>query len=71
VPGFVMEEYNNDTVTILVYSIPAITVGVLHVLKRNRVIFLYANHFKIINCITELCADSNKFISKNKSEDPT
>ena len=62
--GFVMEENGNDTTTVFVPSVPAITVGALHIVERSRVTLLEASHLEIVNCITEWGSGSSKFIGK-------
>jgi uncharacterized membrane protein len=68
--GFVMEENDNDTLTVFVPSVPAITIGGLHIVERKRVNMLEASHLEVVNCITEWGAGSNKFINKTSTEDP-
>jgi len=62
--GFVMEENDNDTMTVFVPSVPAITIGALHIVERNRVTLLETSHREIVNCITEWGVGSSKFIGK-------
>lgn len=62
--GFVMEENNDGTLTIFVPSVPAITVGGLLIVERNRVTLIDAPHREIVNCITEWGMGSSKFIGK-------
>jgi len=64
--GFVMEENDNDTITVFVPSVPAMTVGALHIVERNRVTILETSHLKIVNCITEWGIGSNKIIGSRK-----
>jgi uncharacterized membrane protein len=66
--GFVMEKNDNDTITVFVPSVPAITIGSLHIVERKRVTFLEASHLEIVNCITEWGVGSNKFISRIKTD---
>ena len=63
--GFVMEENNNDTVTVFFPSVPAPTVGSLYIVERSLVTFLEARHLDVVNCITEWGVGSNKFIGRH------
>lgn len=69
--GFVMEENDNDTVTVFVPSIPAITVGSLHIVARKRVSLLDVKHREVVNCITEWGVGSNKIVGSQKTNEPT
>lgn len=69
--GFVMEENDNDTITVFVPSVPAITVGSLHIVERNRVFLLEVTHREIVNCITEWGVGSNKIVGSQKTNKPT
>ncbi len=60
--GFVMEENDNDTITVFVPSTPSVALGVLHIVEKTRVTFLGASHLEIVNCITEWGVGSNKVI---------
>ena len=62
--GFVMEENDNDTITVFVPSVPAPTIGGLYIVERDRVTFLESSRLDVINCITEWGVGSNKFIGK-------
>ena len=62
--GFVMDENDNDTITVFVPSVPALTVGALHIVERSRVTLLEVNHLDIVNCITEWGMDSSKIVGK-------
>jgi len=62
--GFVMEENYNETVTVFVPSVPAIAVGTLHIVERNRVTLLDASHLDVVNCITEWGVGSSKVVGK-------
>jgi uncharacterized membrane protein len=64
--GFVMAENDNESVTVFVPSVPAIAVGTLHIVERNRVTLLDASHLDIVNCITEWGIGSNKVVGKVK-----
>lgn len=64
--GFVMEENDNDTITVFVPSVPAMTVGALHIVERNRVSLLEVKHREIVNCITEWGIGSNKIVGNKK-----
>lgn len=64
--GFIMEENDNDTITVFVPSVPAMTIGALHIVERNRVTLLEGSQLDVVNCITEWGIGSNKFIGKVK-----
>jgi len=68
--GFVMDENHNDTLTVFVPSIPAITIGALYIVERSRVTLLDISHLEIVNCMTEWGMGSNKFIGKEIQNDP-
>lgn len=65
--GFVMDEKDNDTLTVFVPSIPAITIGALHIVERNRVTLLDASHLGIVNCIAEWGVGSSRFIGRTQT----
>ena len=51
--GFIMEENENGSLTVFVPSAPALTVGSLHVVDRERVTILEAGGMDITNCISQ------------------
>jgi uncharacterized membrane protein len=62
--GFVMEENGNDTITVFVPNVPAIAVGALHIVDRERVTLLEASQLETITCISEWGIGSNKLLSR-------
>jgi uncharacterized membrane protein len=62
--GFVMEENDNGTITVFVPNVPAIAVGALHIVDRERVTLLEASQLETITCISEWGIGSNKLIRK-------
>jgi uncharacterized membrane protein len=60
---FVMEENDNNTMTVFVPSVPTLTVGSLHVVEPDRVVFLKVKHRDIVDCITGWGVGSNKIIT--------
>ncbi len=62
-----MDENDNDTLTVFVPSVPAITLGALHIVERNRVTLLDASHLQIVNCITEWGVGSSRFIGRTRT----
>lgn len=65
--GFVMEENDDETVTVFVPSVPAITVGMLHIVERKRVTLLEASHVEVVNCLAAWGVGSKKFIGIKKT----
>jgi len=51
--GFIMEENDNDSVTVFVPSVPTLTMGSLHVVDRERVTMLEAGSIDVTNCISQ------------------
>jgi uncharacterized membrane protein len=51
--GFIMEENDNDSLTVFVPSAPTLTVGSLHVVDRERVTILEAGIMSVTNCISQ------------------
>jgi len=66
VMGFIIEENDNGTTTVFVPSIPALTVGSLHVLDNDRVTRLEVSHREFIECLGEWGVGSGKVIGKTK-----
>lgn len=60
--GFVVEENENDSVTVFVPSTPAITVGKIYILSRDRVTYLDASTLDLVNCLTEWGTGSKTLI---------
>jgi len=59
---FVMEENDNNTMTVFVPSVPTMTIGGLHVVEPDRVTFLDVKHREIVECISEWGIGSNKIV---------
>ena len=51
--GLVMEEHDNGVLTVFVPSAPALTVGTLHVVEKDRVTFLETSPVDVANCISQ------------------
>ena len=51
--GLVMEENQNGVLTVFLPSAPALTVGSLHIVERDRVTFLDASTVDVANCISQ------------------
>ncbi len=51
--GMLMEEHANGALTVFLPSAPALTVGSLHVVARDRVTFLEASTVDVANCISQ------------------
>ena len=58
--GLLMEEHENGVLTVFLPSAPAITVGSLHVVERDRVTFLEADTVDVANCISQWGIGSEK-----------
>ena len=67
--GFIMDKNDNDTLTVFVPTVPALTIGALHIVEQDRVTFLKASHLDIVNCITEWGVHSNKIIGSTRLSD--
>jgi uncharacterized membrane protein len=66
VMGVVIEENDNDTVTVFVPTSPVITVGTVYILERNRVSYLDASTMDFVNCVTEWGVGSSKLLGDTK-----
>ena len=64
--GFIMEENDNDSVTVFVPSVPTLTMGSLHVVDRERVTMLEAGSIDVTNCISQWGIGSNKILGSIK-----
>jgi len=53
---------------VFIPSIPAFTIGALHIVERDRVTMMDANHLEVVNCMTEWGMGSNKFIGKKNTD---
>jgi uncharacterized membrane protein len=60
--GLVMEENQNGVLTVFLPSAPAVTVGSLHVVERDRVTFLKASTPDVINSISQWGIGSRKIL---------
>ncbi len=60
--GLVMEENPNGVLTVFVPSAPALTVGSLHIVERDRVTFLDASTVDVANCISQWGIGSQKVL---------
>lgn len=58
--GLLMEEHENGVLTVFLPSAPALTVGSLHVVERDRVTFLDADTVEVVNCISQWGIGSEK-----------
>ncbi len=62
--GFIMEENENGSLTVFVPSAPALTVGSLHVVDRERVTILEAGGMDVTNCISQWGIGSQKILGR-------
>jgi uncharacterized membrane protein len=60
--GLVMEENQNGVLTVFLPSAPAVTVGSLHVVERDRVTFLEASTPDVVNSISQWGIGSRKIL---------
>ena len=60
--GLVMEEHGNGVLTVFVPSAPALTVGNLHVVERDRVTFLETSTVDVANCVSQWGVGSEKVL---------
>jgi uncharacterized membrane protein len=60
--AFVIEENDNDSVTVFVPSSPAITVGTVYIVARSRVTILEASTMEIADCLSQWGVGSRKII---------
>jgi len=58
--GLVMEEQDNGVLVVFVPSAPALTVGSVHVVERDRVTFLETNPVEMVNCISQWGVGADK-----------
>jgi uncharacterized membrane protein len=63
--GLLMEENDNDTVTVFVPSAPTMAVGLVHVVRRDRVTPLKASLADISGCLSEWGVGSRKLLSSS------
>ncbi len=62
--GLVMEEHENGVLTVFLPSAPALTIGSLHVVERERVTFLEASTVDVANCISQWGIGSEKVLGE-------
>lgn len=60
--GFVMEKNDNDTLTVFVPSTPAMTMGHVHIVVRERVTLLDASHIDVVSSITDWGVGTGKVL---------
>ncbi len=65
--GFIMEENPDGSLTVFVPSAPALTVGSLHVVDRERVTILEAGSMEVTNCISQWGIGSQKIIGRHET----
>jgi uncharacterized membrane protein len=58
--GLVMEEQDNGVLVVFVPSAPALTVGSVHVVERDRVTFLETSPVELANCISQWGVGADK-----------
>lgn len=58
--GLVMEEREDGVLTVFVPSAPALTVGTLHIVTRERVTFLETSTVEVANCVSQWGVGSGK-----------
>ncbi len=61
--GFVMEKNNDGALTVFVPSAPAVTVGSLYIVDRERVTMLEAGSMEVTNCISQWGIGSSKILA--------
>ncbi|NIM28003.1 MAG: DUF502 domain-containing protein [Gammaproteobacteria bacterium] len=64
--GLVMEEHGNGALTVFLPSAPALTVGNLCVVDRDRVTFLDASTADVANCISQWGTGAAKVIGERR-----
>jgi uncharacterized membrane protein len=58
--GLVMEEQENGVLVVYVPSAPAVTVGSVHVVERDRVTFLETSPIELVNCVSQWGVGADK-----------
>jgi len=61
--GFVMEENDNGTLTVFIPASPAMTVGTVHILLRDRVNFLAASLGEVSACLGKWGVGAGKLLA--------
>lgn len=61
--GFVMEEHGNDRLTVFVPSAPAVTMGSVHVVERDRVTLLDASAVDVTSCLSQWGIGAHRVLS--------
>jgi len=64
--GIVIEENENDTITVFIPSIPMLTVGTLFVVERARVKPLEVSYLEYLECLAEWGVGSRKVVGNIK-----
>jgi len=67
--GFIMEENPDGSLTVFVPSAPALTVGSLHLVDRDRVTLLEAGSMEVTNCISQWGIGSQKILGRYKTKE--
>lgn len=62
--GFIMEEHQNDQVTVYVPSVPVLTVGNIFVVERQRVKPLNASAKEVADCISQWGIRSKNIVER-------
>ena len=62
--GLVMEEHENGVLTVFLPSAPAVTMGSLHIVARDRVTFLDASTVDLANCVSQWGVGSGKVLGE-------
>lgn len=65
--GFIMEDNHNGSLTVFVPSAPALTMGSLHVVDRERVTILEAGGMDVTNCISQWGIGSQKILGRHRT----
>ena len=60
--AFIMEEHENGLVTVFVPSSPALTLGVVHIVKKELITLLDASAADMSNCISSWGTGSDKLV---------
>ena len=60
--GIVIEENDNDTITVFIPSIPMLTIGTLFVVERSRVKHLDVGYLEYLECLGEWGVGSKKLL---------
>lgn len=66
--GFIMEENLDGSLTVFVPSSPALTLGSLHLVDRERVTILKAGSMEVANCISQWGIGSKNLLAERIAE---